>query len=225
MAVLNDHGPAAVGDEPSPKVQILHGTATVELNAVEVPDCCHKVDVLLIHLIRGFLLLGANAIIGVPPSAQAQAMSMSRHRGEIREGRPIHNRAAIAAVVDVAVRAGPAPLPVVIQAHVAIPEVTQRRGHTAHLAPPGDHAIHDALHAPLRNVLAEKVPRAPAHGRRSRQAVLETPDTAQQPHAQRQRARRPRGRHGGSQQPAPGGSQSGDAAEGESQRGAIPHWG
>jgi len=164
--------------------EVQLAAAAVELPAVEVV-LDERVHVAL-DLPRALLGVGAvvaaAAVVAVKARREAQAVRVVRHVLEGGEASVVHERLAVDAVV---VHAGrrvrrAARLPVVVETHIAVPEVAERGGLAVDHPLLLQHAVHDALDQRLVHVVAVEVPRAPAQRRRARLAVVVRERSARQ---------------------------------------------
>jgi hypothetical protein len=105
----------------------------------------------------------ADAGVQVPADVEARLVPVGGHAFQRRERGEIDQRPAGHTVVEGALRARAARLPVVVQPAVVEAEVKQTGPDAIDLARPVDHLVHDRLHLGLRHLIVVSVPRSPAH--------------------------------------------------------------
>ena len=101
-------------------------------------------------------------------------MGIIGHLLEVWKHRLVHNGVPVFVVVVHSrgrIRR-PTSLPVVVQPHVAVPQVAQGRGFAVHRSGPGRHPFHDGHYQRLVHVVPVQIPRPPPQRRGQSQAVI-----------------------------------------------------
>lgn len=100
-----------------------------------------------------------------------QLMSVRCHGHHIREAVSVDDGNSRIIMIGILVTSLTV-LPVIIQTHIAIAQVTQGSGNTIHLSLSWDHPIHDVLHHGLVHIRSIQIPRSPSHRWCSSQAIV-----------------------------------------------------
>mmetsp|Transcript_7156 Transcript_7156/g.21870 ORF Transcript_7156/g.21870 Transcript_7156/m.21870 type:complete len:208 (+) Transcript_7156:694-1317(+) len=127
VAVLYRDRPPGAVEEPLPQAKVVLRPAAIQLDGVE-PESHQCLHITAVESLAGRPELAADAVVAIPPSREAQPVSVRIHAGHVGEALHVDHRvelAVLARVVVEKVGAAAARLPVVIQTHIAVSQITQ----------------------------------------------------------------------------------------------------
>mmetsp|Transcript_41270 Transcript_41270/g.95232 ORF Transcript_41270/g.95232 Transcript_41270/m.95232 type:complete len:240 (-) Transcript_41270:221-940(-) len=140
VAVL-DHDRFAGGvDKIGPQVEIALGAASVEFDGVKA-ELVERIHVALVARDAGLLLVviavaarvRADTVVAVPTRGETEFVGLVGHGDKVRKDLMVDHRSAKLVVVSPLVRTVRAALlPVVVESHIAVAEVAERRRHPVH---------------------------------------------------------------------------------------------
>lgn len=119
MAILDHHRVASPVDQRGPLVKVQLRATAIQLHSVKAEHDESR-HIALVHRISGRLRFSADAIVPIPAGCEAEAVRMVSHLQEVGKALPVDD--GDARIVMVAVQPTRSTLlPIVIQAHVAVP--------------------------------------------------------------------------------------------------------
>eukprot|EP00755_Sulcionema_specki_P033322 Sspe_Gene.100491::Locus_75197_Transcript_1_1_Confidence_1.000_Length_1585::g.100491::m.100491 len=181
VAVFDHHRPPRGVEELGETGDVFLLPTAVELDRLKpkvegglhIP---HKAHVLIA------LLVGAVAVVPVPPRADPEGLRLGSHPFHVGEAGGVHDRVPRSVVKPLPGRSAVALLPAVVYPRRLVPQIQQAGRHSVHLARALYHPLVHGLDERLVDCTLELVPRPPSHWWGPPQSVVDPIHTPEDSH-------------------------------------------